>query len=128
MILNIYYHIYEFLFKIRYLTISFTFIFCISYIYSEQLIYINTKPIFEIYPLNYLIYTNITEVFFTYIKVALLTSVLLIIPLLIFYLWIYIRPALYKSEEITYIIFSIFSLVLYILSIFLVFNLILPYS
>ena len=128
MVLNIYYHIYEFIFKIRYLLTSFGFTFCISYLYSEQLVYVNTKSIFEIYPLKYLIYTNITEVFFTYIRISLLTSALLIIPLFIFYLWVYIRPALYKSEEVTYVLFSILSLILYIFSLLLVFKLILPYS
>ena len=86
MLLRISYHLYEIFYKFQYLIVSYVITFFISYYYSEQLIYLSTKSIFVLYPLDHFIYTSITEVFFTYIKVAIFTSTLVTLPLILFYI------------------------------------------
>lgn len=46
-----------------------------------------------------LIYTNLTEVFFTYMKVAFFAGVFLTFPMLLWQVWLFIAPGLYEKER-----------------------------
>ena len=46
-----------------------------------------------------LIYTNLTEVFFTYMKVAFFAGVFLTFPMLLWQIWLFIAPGLYEKER-----------------------------
>ncbi|MCC7304882.1 MAG: twin-arginine translocase subunit TatC [Alphaproteobacteria bacterium] len=46
-----------------------------------------------------LIYTNLTEVFFTYLKVAFFAGVFLTFPILLWQIWLFIAPGLYEKER-----------------------------
>lgn len=48
---------------------------------------------------NNIIATGIAEPFFVYLKTALLSSLLLILPYLIFEFWLFVSPGLYKKEK-----------------------------
>jgi len=46
-----------------------------------------------------LIFTNLPEMFFTYLKVAFLSGVLLMAPVIFYQLWMFIAPGLYRREK-----------------------------
>lgn len=48
---------------------------------------------------NRLIYTGLTEAFFTYLKVAFFSGVFLTFPVLLIQIWVFVAPGLYKNER-----------------------------
>ena len=44
-------------------------------------------------------FTDLTEVFFTYVKVAFFTAAFLCFPLFLIQLWLFVAPGLYKNEK-----------------------------
>ncbi len=56
---------------------------------------------------NRLIYTGLTEAFFTYLKVAFFAGVFLTFPILLLQIWQFLAPALYKAEKMAFLPFLI---------------------
>ncbi len=54
-----------------------------------------------------LIYTGLTEAFFTYLKVAFFAGIFLTFPFLLLQLWLFIAPGLYKKEKSAFLPFLI---------------------
>ena len=48
---------------------------------------------------NRLIYTGLTEAFFTYLKVAFFAGIFLTFPILLTQIWLFVAPGLYKDEK-----------------------------
>ncbi|MEZ5918818.1 MAG: twin-arginine translocase subunit TatC [Alphaproteobacteria bacterium] len=46
-----------------------------------------------------LIYTGLTEAFFTYVKVAFFSGIFLTFPILLTQIWRFVAPGLYKNEK-----------------------------
>jgi len=46
-----------------------------------------------------MIFTDLTEVFFTYVKVAFFTAAFLCCPVFLTQLWLFVAPGLYKNEK-----------------------------
>jgi sec-independent protein translocase protein TatC len=46
-----------------------------------------------------LIYTGLTEAFFTYLKVGLVAGLFLAAPFILYQIWAFVSPALYKKEK-----------------------------
>lgn len=101
------------------------------------LCYIYVKPIygFLVEPLahamgekgtNRLIYTGLTEAFFTYLKVAFFAGVFLTFPILAMQVWKFIAPGLYKSERKAFLPYLIATPALFFLGGAMVYYLILP--
>lgn len=62
-----------------------------------------------------LIYTGLTEAFFTYLKVAFFAGIFLTFPFLAIQIWRFIAPGLYKSEQGAFLPFLIATPVLFFL-------------
>ena len=60
-----------------------------------------------------LIYTGLTEAFFTYIKVAFFAGIFLTFPILLLQIWLFIAPGLYKAEKRAFLPFLIATPVLF---------------
>ena len=60
-----------------------------------------------------LIYTGLTEGFFTYLKVAFFAGIFLTFPILLAQLWMFIAPGLYKKEKSAFLPFLIATPVLF---------------
>jgi sec-independent protein translocase protein TatC len=73
-----------------------------------------------------LIYTNLTEAFFTYIKVAIFAGCFLTFPIVATQIWRFIAPGLYKKERNTVLPFLIASPFLFFLGGALVYYVVLP--
>lgn len=60
-----------------------------------------------------LIYTGMTEVFFSYMKVALFAAAFLTFPIIATQLWMFVAPGLYKNEKRAFLPFLIATPVLF---------------
>ncbi|MEZ4579494.1 MAG: twin-arginine translocase subunit TatC [Desulfobacterales bacterium] len=74
--------------------------FLISYGFKEKLFAILTRPLMQVMDAgDTLIFTGIPEAFFTFLKVSLLSGILLAIPVIMFEFWMFVAPGLYKNER-----------------------------
>jgi sec-independent protein translocase protein TatC len=74
--------------------------FVITYQFSEPVLFFLEKPLLTILgPQGGLYFTRITDKFFVYISVSCLSAIVLVLPYLLYELWRFISPALYKSEK-----------------------------
>ena len=71
-----------------------------SYAFKEKLFSILTAPLISVMkPGETLIYTNLPEAFFTFLKAALISGILLASPVIIYQFWMFIAPGLYQKEK-----------------------------
>ena len=73
-----------------------------------------------------LIYTGLTEAFFTYIKVAFFAGIFLTFPLLAMQIWKFVAPGLYKSERRAFLPFLVATPILFFLGGACVYYVIMP--
>ena len=60
-----------------------------------------------------LIYTGLTEAFFTYMKVAFFAGIFLTFPILLYQIWAFIAPGLYRNERSAFVPFLIATPILF---------------
>ena len=74
--------------------------FVLSYGFKEKLFDILTAPLISVMGTgDTLIYTNLPEAFFTFLKSAFLSGILLSSPIIIYQFWMFIAPGLYHKER-----------------------------
>ena len=75
--------------------------FLVSYFFAEQIYAFLVQPLANELEGDgrRLIYTGLTEVFFTYIKVAFFAGAFFSFPIIASQLWLFIAPGLYKKEK-----------------------------
>jgi len=73
-----------------------------------------------------LIFTALTEVFFTYVKVAFFTAAFVCFPGFLMQLWLFVAPGLYKNEKAAFAPFLVATPVLFLVGGALVYYLIFP--
>lgn len=74
--------------------------FLVSYGFKEKLFEILIAPLISVMPPgDKLIFTGLPEAFFTYLKAAFLTGILLAVPYITYEFWMFITPGLYKKEK-----------------------------
>jgi len=88
--------------------------FAISYFFAKQLFAYLILPLTKVLPdESQLIFTNLPEMFITYIKISLVAGIILAIPVIFYQLWIFLAPALYQREKKYLIPFVLFSTILF---------------
>lgn len=100
--------------------------FLVCWFFRERIYDFLAKPIISALPTGKLIFTKPTEPFTLYMKVSLLASVFLTAPLIIFEIWLFISPGLYKRERRYSLPFIISSLILFVGGSFFAYRFILP--
>ncbi|MBW1888001.1 MAG: twin-arginine translocase subunit TatC [Deltaproteobacteria bacterium] len=89
--------------------------FVISYIFKERLFQILISPLNANMPEgDRLIFTNLPEMFFAYLKTAFVAGILLVAPYIFYQLWMFIAPGLYQNEKKYIIPFVLFSTILFV--------------
>ena len=89
--------------------------FAISYFFAEELFQILIAPLKAVMPEgDRLIFTALPEMFFTYLKVAFISGIMLVAPYIFYQLWLFIAPGLYKTEKKYVIPFVIISTLLFV--------------
>lgn len=74
--------------------------FAASYAFKEKLFYILVAPLQKAMKNgDTLIYTHLPEAFFTFLKTALISGILLASPILLYQFWMFIAPGLYDREK-----------------------------
>jgi sec-independent protein translocase protein TatC len=89
--------------------------FVVSYLFSEKLFQLLVSPLIEVMPAGErLIFTNLPEMFLTYLKVAFIAGAMLASPVIFYELWLFIAPGLYQKEKKLVIPFVIASTILFV--------------
>lgn len=89
--------------------------FVISYIFADRLFQLLILPLKAQLPEgDKLIYTNLPEMFLTYLKSALVAGILISSPYIFYQLWMFIAPGLYHKERKYVLPFVIFSTILFV--------------
>ena len=74
--------------------------FAACYAFKEKLFYILVAPLQKAMRSgDTLIYTHLPEAFFTFLKTALISGILLASPVLLYQFWMFIAPGLYDREK-----------------------------
>ncbi|MGD9252218.1 MAG: twin-arginine translocase subunit TatC [Desulfobacterales bacterium] len=74
--------------------------FVAAYGFKEYLFSILVQPLQSVMQEgDTLIYTNLPEAFFTYLKVALLAGIGMATPVLLYQFWMFVAPGLYEKEK-----------------------------
>jgi sec-independent protein translocase protein TatC len=74
--------------------------FVLSYGFKEKLFQILVRPLLRVMETDdKLIFTGLPEAFFTYLKVAFLSGVMLAAPVIIYQFWMFVAPGLYEKEK-----------------------------
>ena len=74
--------------------------FILSYGFKEKLFQILTKPLMSVMETGEkIIFTGLPEAFFTYLKVALLSGIILAAPVIFYQFWMFVAPGLYNKEK-----------------------------
>ncbi|MDI6763876.1 MAG: twin-arginine translocase subunit TatC [Thermodesulfobacteriota bacterium] len=74
--------------------------FVLCYAFSQDLFDILSKPLLKVMPSGgSLIFTSVAEAFFTYMKVAFIAGIILTSPFVLFQVWAFVAPGLYRNEK-----------------------------
>ncbi len=114
--------------RISYSLVSFLLCFFFSYYYSEELFAHLLAPLAKAMGGDHhkIIYTSLTEAFFTYLKLSLYMGFILSLPIIICQIYLFIAPALYKKERNTLLPYLIISPILFIVGTVFVYKFIIP--
>jgi len=74
--------------------------FVLSYGFKEKLFQILSYPLVNVMPSgDKLIFTGLPEAFFTYLKVAFISGIILATPVIFYQFWMFVAPGLYDKEK-----------------------------
>lgn len=74
--------------------------FAISYGFSDKIFLILMKPLIKVLPKeSTMIFTGLTEAFFTYLKLSFISGIFLAFPVILYEIWKFVAPALYENEK-----------------------------
>jgi len=74
--------------------------FVVSYGFKEKLFQILVRPLISVMESgDNLIFTNLPEAFFTYLKVSFLSGIMLATPVILYQFWMFVAPGLYRKER-----------------------------
>jgi sec-independent protein translocase protein TatC len=74
--------------------------FAASYAFKEKLFYILVAPLKQVMKEgDTLIYTHLPEAFFTFLKTALISGLMLASPIILYQFWMFVAPGLYDREK-----------------------------
>jgi sec-independent protein translocase protein TatC len=89
--------------------------FVVAYFFSERLFLLLIAPLKAVMPAgDHLIFTNLPEMFLTYLKVAFISGILAAAPVIFYEIWMFVAPGLYRNEKKYLVPFVIFSTVLFV--------------
>ena len=103
--------------------------FLVCYFFAEHIYAFLVRPLADIYQGQTgrrMIYTGLTEAFFTYLKVSFWAGAFLTFPFVAAQLWMFIAPGLYRTEKRAFLPFLVATPVLFFLGGAMVYYLIFP--
>lgn len=97
-------HLVELRRRLIWSLVAFAIAFALCYHFSNQIYYFLARPLAQILKSHpeadrKLIYTQLYEAFFTYLKVAFFGAAFLSFPVIASQIWLFVAPGLYRSEK-----------------------------
>jgi sec-independent protein translocase protein TatC len=111
------------------IAIGIAFVFC--YAFKEQIYSFLARPLavaLEGRPEHRMIYTGLTEAFFTYLKVAFWAAFCIAFPMVAIQIWKFVAPGLYKNERRAFLPYLVATPVLFIIGAALVYFIVIPFA
>ena len=105
--------------------------FVCCYVFAKDIYGFLTRPLAEAWvgePNRHMIFTNLTEAFFTYMKVAFWTATFISFPVIATQLWMFVAPGLYRNERRAFLPFLIATPILFFMGGALVYYVIFPFA
>ena len=124
-------HLIELRRRIIWSLISFVLCFILCFAFAKYIYAFLTLPLANALkgqPNDHLIYTQLYETFFTYVKVGMFGGLCLSFPIVATQLYLFIAPGLYRNERKAFLPFIIASPVLFIIGGAFVFFVMLPFA
>lgn len=122
-------HLAELRARLLYCVLFFVIAFFVCYYFSDNIYAFLVRPLADIYSGQEgrkLIYTGLTEAFFTYVKLAIYTALFVSFPFIAMQFYIFLAPGLYKNERRVLLPFLIMTPVLFLAGAALVYYFIFP--
>src|ERR1700680_2370539 len=105
--------------------------FLVCYQFKEAIYRFLAHPLAEIFagePGRRMIFTGLTEAFFTYIKVSFWAAICLAFPVIAMQLWKFVAPGLYKTEKRAFLPYLCATPVLFIMGASLAYFVVIPFA
>lgn len=111
-------HLVELRNRLMYAAAAILVCFLVCYFFAAEIYAFLVHPLAKIYQdMGYgdrrMIYTGLTEAFFTYVKVAFWAGAFIAFPFVAIQLWLFIAPGLYKNEKEAFLPFLVATPVLF---------------
>jgi sec-independent protein translocase protein TatC len=101
--------------------------FCACYAFAESLFTILAAPLMKVMPPGgSLVFTSVAEAFFTYMKVGFVAGLIVTSPFVLYQVWAFVAPGLYKHEKRYILPFVILGSFFFALGIFFAYVVALP--
>jgi sec-independent protein translocase protein TatC len=105
--------------------------FLVSYQFKELIYQFLERPLAQILadqPGRKMIFTGLTEAFFTYVKVSFWAAVCIAFPIVAFQIWKFVAPGLYKTERKAFLPYLAATPVLFIMGGALAYFVVIPFA
>ena len=103
--------------------------FAVSYAFAPQIYTFLVRPLAEASGDHHrLIYTGLTEAFFTYLKVSMFGGAFLSFPIIAIQIWLFVAPGLYRSEKRAMLPFLVATPILFFLGGGLAYYFVFPFA
>jgi len=110
---------------LSFIAIGVGFIFC--YAFSDTLFDILAEPLLHVMPAGgSLIFISVAEAFFTYMKVGFIGGIILASPVVLYQVWAFVAPGLYRHEKRYVVPFVLLGSFFFALGIFFAYYVALP--
>ena len=124
-------HLIELRDRLKWAVIAFFVCFVIAYVFAEDIYAFLVRPLAKIYEQRgvenpRMIYTALTEAFFTYLKVSFYTALFVAFPVIATQLYKFAAPGLYRTERRAFLPFLVATPVLFAVGAALVYSFIFP--
>jgi sec-independent protein translocase protein TatC len=119
-------HLLELRKRLIWSVLSFAVCFGISFAFAKQIFEFLIAPLHA--ATNHMIYTALTEVFFTYVKIGMFGGICLGFPVIAAQIWIFVAPGLYRHEKRAFLPFLMWTPVLFVMGAAFVYYIMLPFS
>ena len=124
-------HLLELRTRLIWSVASFGVCFIIAFAFANQIFAFLTLPLHHALagrPNDHMIYTALTEVFFTNVKIGMFGGICLGFPAIAAQIWIFVAPGLYRHEKSAFLPFLLWTPVLFITGAAFVYYVLLPVS
>lgn len=121
-------HLLELRRRLIYALVAFVLASLLSYHFARDIYAFLVSPLAEVLQgeNRRLIYTGLTEAFFTYMKLALFAGGFLAFPVIAMQIWMFVAPGLYRNEKKAFLPFLVATPVLFLMGAAFVYYFVIP--